>query len=356
MRDLTTAFLMAAAWLVSSSGPIAAQTVILAGEDAWTTPEPHYQNPTQRTSYDFAATPIPADFFGPGSQPFSGKVNFVGNPLLDDPCGNPNALGLADTIVRRLADTAPLSPGGQDTVPIEIVALSLRSVDPIPVSFGTSTQQWNVKVSLSPNVMPQPPGSMTIRMDLSGNGGTFDAAIPVVVRFIFTRGAQTLNLDCGLGQCPQMNLQASGHSWTLPFGPSGYDPLAHGILRIMPGQAFDGDCDGFCEGSSFGSSNFVAGVDPVTEKCEYNSEAETALAGSTGNHGVISTANDSDMDGWPDECDNCPLIPNGDQNPAACLSTGIPTMGEYALMTLVVLLLAAGVLLLRKREAAFGRG
>jgi hypothetical protein len=56
----------------------------------------------------------------------------------------------ADTIVRRLTDTTPF-PGPPDTIPIEIVALQLRSVQPVelaPASF------FDVFVTLDPLAGP----------------------------------------------------------------------------------------------------------------------------------------------------------------------------------------------------------
>jgi|GEM_PF-2197094 len=341
-------FLVTPAWLaVPSHGQVLAE-----GDDFWTTPAPHWLNPARKTSYDFSVTPIPAGFFDPGSQPFSGVVDLVGVPLLDDACGDPNALGGADTIVRRLAPTNDLGgPGGSDTIPIQMVALSLESVEPIQVQFGGPTQLWDVRVCLSDSA-PQPTGGMTITMD-NVDGGTFDAGLPVIVKFVFTRAAQTRVLDCGQGHCPQMQLQANGLPWTLVGGPGGYDPLAHGIQQVPPGTQFDGDCDGVCEGVSFGNtgSDFQPGVDSNSQECEYNEEAEMALANGTGSHGVVPTSVDADQDGWPDECDNCPNTPNPDQNPAACAPPGgIPTMGETALMILAALMLLCGGFLVARRQ------
>ena len=105
------------------------------------------------------ACPIPADFFGPGSDPFSDSVCFRGEPLgvvfgLD--------FGEADTLVCRSADPfdrCELPSPNPVTVPIEICALNLVSCAPVTVTFngGQNPEEWDVRVELSSNV-PQPGG------------------------------------------------------------------------------------------------------------------------------------------------------------------------------------------------------
>src|SRR5690348_12899539 len=75
---------------------------------------------------NFNNAPIPADFFDPGSEPFGDIIGFEGVPL------GPGET--TDTLVERL-DRAKLSGAfpSSDTVPIQIVALSLASVAPITV-------------------------------------------------------------------------------------------------------------------------------------------------------------------------------------------------------------------------------
>src|SRR5438477_6092799 len=87
---------------------------------------------------------IPANFFDRGSAPFTNQVvEFTGVPL-----GTFNGInvGTADTIVRRtrpanLPDPLP----SNDTIPIRIERLSLRSLHPIRVRVGSSIQLWRVE-------------------------------------------------------------------------------------------------------------------------------------------------------------------------------------------------------------------
>ncbi len=138
---------------------------------------------------------LPAGFFGPGSDPFVGRVFLKGTWLdsfdPDGPGPAPSFPGLlpTDTIVRRVASAGPIFPA---TIPIEIVELSLVSISPITVTFfgGAVSQPWDVvaEVHVSPVtgavVPPQLPGSMTIRHESAG-GGTFDSTLPVTPLLTF---------------------------------------------------------------------------------------------------------------------------------------------------------------------------
>ena len=125
-----------------------AQAQIAAGSDLLTTPagstvEMHFHSGS-------GGVPLPAGFFGPGSDPFDGIVMLHGRPLEGTPGGGPSATGIpgqADTIWRRTATATAIFPGmcpQNDTVPIELVALSLVSIQPLTVTFngGVTTTSW----------------------------------------------------------------------------------------------------------------------------------------------------------------------------------------------------------------------
>jgi hypothetical protein len=126
---------------------------IWEGLDLWQT--------VPTTSYEFGTDlpAIPADFFGPGSDPFEGQVAFTGLPLGPDG---------ADTVVARLEEAQIGEPGTSDTVPIEIVALSLQSVEPIQVTFSQPPTPSLVDVQLpEETTFGQPP----IPIGVSNDGG-----------------------------------------------------------------------------------------------------------------------------------------------------------------------------------------
>lgn len=119
---------------------------------------------------DFNSAPIPADFFGPGSDPFDGVIMLQG--------GHPADI---DTRIRRMDDLVLPGPGSVDTVPIEIVQLSLVSCQPIIVTYGRQNpQQWDVSVQSTSST-----GSMTVTKT-HANGGTFTATLSVQAVFTFT--------------------------------------------------------------------------------------------------------------------------------------------------------------------------
>ena len=103
-----------------------------------------------------------------------------------------------DTVVRRLEGIAPFNhPGGVDTIDIELVALQLKSVAPVDISFlgglftGVSADLWTtvnkggiIPGVPQPNALPPSTGTMTIRHELP-NGGTFDSNQSVIGNAMF---------------------------------------------------------------------------------------------------------------------------------------------------------------------------
>lgn len=126
---------------------------------------------------------LPGTFFDFGGP--IGSVALTGRPI------NLSALGTTDTIVQRKAD-AILPLGGMDTIPIELVQLSLQSVAPIII--GTS--QFDVFVHLTP--FTSSTGTMTIRHGLVENPGpapegTFDSFFDVFFTAEFTEIGNPMN-------------------------------------------------------------------------------------------------------------------------------------------------------------------
>jgi hypothetical protein len=122
----------------------------------------------------FAKEPIPAGFFCAGSQPFTGAVTFKGAPIATEPA---RALGDIDTMVRRL-DDAVFDEKGEATTRIQLMALSLVSIEPIVTSCG----KYNVAVHLDGE---QPTTTMRI-IRTSALGGTYSAPLALKVKAVFT--------------------------------------------------------------------------------------------------------------------------------------------------------------------------
>lgn len=160
---------------------------------------------------------IPADFFGPGSDPFTGLVN-IGSSGLD---------GVRITRLEelRFANTSPSS----DTVDIEIVALSLKSCDPITVSYLTGTiELWDVEVGGGG-------GGGTLRATKThDNGGTFDMQLFFEPNFVFTEVGNPNNTRTV--QTKMVSLSRSSAAWVVESPKKKAGEVCNGI---------DDDCDGF---------------------------------------------------------------------------------------------------------------
>jgi hypothetical protein len=162
--------------------------------------------------------PIPADFFDPGSDPFDGQVCLEGEPLGPTPFGE---FGDADTLVRRSADPfdrCELPSGTEsDVIPTEVVALNLKSTDPITVTYngGQNPDQWDVKVDLS-TVVPEPGWITAVKSHC--NGGTYTSELHVQPRFTFTKvgdPGEVRVLDTGVNGIPYVTLlQEDDPPWT----------------------------------------------------------------------------------------------------------------------------------------------
>jgi len=144
--------------------------------------------------------PVPADFFGPGSDPFDGIIACQSNPPpLPEVIGCGGYLGSADTVWER-TDTATLDgPGSSDIVDVELVALSLVSTEPISVTFGGGMTESFFDVYVTLHSTEPSPGTMTITKTHE-NGGTFDVEIDVYPRFLFIKvqgvdGADEVELE-----------------------------------------------------------------------------------------------------------------------------------------------------------------
>lgn len=159
--------------------------------------------------------PVPADFFGPGSDPFDGRIYLQGRPV-DEP-----QFGTGACLLQRSSD--PMSPGAPvgtfATVPTEILALDLVSTEPIIVTYGgLHPEEWDVRVV--PSVIPPPLGATVVTKEHI-NGGTFESIFYVLPRLEFTRVSDGMLViwDTGLESVAPLELYAPG-PWVHALSPS----------------------------------------------------------------------------------------------------------------------------------------
>jgi hypothetical protein len=129
--------------------------------------------------------------------------------------GLPIGPGFTDTIVQRQAD-AIVSPGGTASpIPIQIVALSLESTQPIPLPTGATSY---VYVTLNPADLAEDTGQMTITENSTGTGGTFTSFFDVFFDVCLQPGAN--GVGCASGTSPiytnttALTLSNSGANWS----------------------------------------------------------------------------------------------------------------------------------------------
>lgn len=339
---------------------------ISPGDDVWSTP-------CGGGAYvDFSGNPIPANFFGPGSDPFTGNIQLGGLPIPIVPPLVPGA-GHVDTVVRRGGTTPGFTCGSPpETVPIEILSLSLTSCSPIIISFdgGTSTQIWNVRVCLSG---PQTAGTMTISHECVA-GGSYTSSLPVTAGIVFTRTSP----PGGPLTITQTVTMVSSGQW------SHTDP-GLGLYRFSPGQMFDnGQCLGPMPIPTInppGPADFFPGmelipcIDCVTPTNVIRKRQLTPEEAMLAAHGVLP-ANHEKQTGPsappvvteacckpPNICQNIPPtqclaeggIPAGVGTNCAnftCPNTGIPTMSGWGVIVLGVAVVAAAIVVIQRRRQA----
>ena len=200
-----------------------------ARRDYWTT------EPGNESRQDFSSSPIPAGFFdfnGRSCEGFDGAATFGGLPVSED------TLGAADTMVNRSGDPVlPSDPVGTvGIVEVEIVALNLRSMEPITVMCDGEPTRWNVRATLSDT--PAPKGTLTATKE-HDNGGTAQTVLNVLMRLIFTNAADpTVEkvLDHGEEGMDPIEFDAT-IPWVHAIDPSDPDPGTTFVLGVVGGPA-----------------------------------------------------------------------------------------------------------------------
>ncbi|HEX6903959.1 MAG TPA: hypothetical protein VF789_29885 [Thermoanaerobaculia bacterium] len=215
---------------------VAAAPPVTPGVDAFQTAS----GPGKTTSVDFAATPIPADFFCTGSPVFNGRVDLVGAPLTTNPAG---VASTSDTLVERLQEASFSST--PVTVPIRVRALRLTSASNITVNCASGATQWRLDVCECGN---QPTTDITVKVDEPCGCGHFDGSLKIKTCLRFTnvadntvKGPITQDVDLKINAMPwcpkpvQGALQING-----PFSVKdceGNDVNVRGTSNFFPGYS-----------------------------------------------------------------------------------------------------------------------
>jgi len=238
------------------------------GQDCWTTD-------CGATQASFVDTPIPADFFEPGSDPFDGVIALRG-PVPD----------AVDTIVARLGGMCFEEPlPSNATVEIEIVQLNLVSCQPISVPGAGGPSDWDVQVDLSTTNTP-PPGTLTATKE-HANGGTYTADFYVQPVFTFTRVGDP------------------GDVRVLDTGLEGLPPILFQTDEPAPWSTDSTECDCSDDGFAPGVSQ-----DPTSQPC-----GEEVCHSSAGTEPNIHCVRPPDCP----PCDDCRPTPDGQAcEPAEC--------------------------------------
>jgi len=221
--------------LAAGSPALAGDNVIHKGVDVWMTVAGF-----AKTSFD--KEPIPAGFFCADSKPFTGSVVFKGAPLTVNPL---HSLGQIDTVVNRL-DDATFNDKGEATTRIQLMALSLVSVQPIETSCGA----YDVAVSLQGE---QPTTTMRI-VRKEALGGTYTAPLALNVKAVFTPVAGSKGERREVSRRIELG-PGTNSVWTYVSAPQ-----YKGRVRI------DTNGDGRPDTALPAASNFLAGVAPAVLK------------------------------------------------------------------------------------------
>jgi len=204
------------------------------------------------TTVDFAGTPLPADFFCPGSAPFAGSVALQGVPLVTNP---PGIAGGADTIVEHL--TTGTFSGGVASFAAVLRAMHLRSSGTLAVTCGDGTTTfWRIDVCACG---PQTATKVTAQLDPACNScGTAGGTLSVNVCVTFT----DVNSGRVLGPVRQtltLNLTSSTGGTPWCFRPGLGEPVANQPFQV------DTNCDNQPDLTVRPSANFHTGYKCATQ-------------------------------------------------------------------------------------------
>lgn len=234
MRNSGISLVALAVVAFTSLSPLAADPMIRRGIDTFTTTD------NGKTYYDFAQSPIPANFFCKGSAAFTGRIAFKGLPLEAQ-----GKLRGADTVIERL-DDAFFDANGSAVTRIQFRALSLVSIAPLKTRCGA----FHVYVSLADKQRVT-----TMRIHRTGEeGGNFVAPLAVNARLTF------IPVQPARGKASR-KLTLTG-DFTFPATPLPWSFTAGAVTKRIGSVVVDTNGDLIPDTRLFGTSNFFPGWTP----------------------------------------------------------------------------------------------
>ena len=146
--------------------------------------------------------------------------------------GVPIGPGNTDTIVERLSGIGPFNVGDVSVIDIELVALSLQSVDPVDIGGNL--------FDLAVTGLPSPIGQMTVHHTVA-DGGFFDALLPVEALLTFTEVGNPLN---SFDQVFSTVFQTTNAPWAHTPSPGDahyatFHPAGNFYAAILPGTGVE---------------------------------------------------------------------------------------------------------------------
>lgn len=255
MRLFTTLMLMVA--LVAVAVPAASAAQVKVAQKCATTVGTFVTNLTHgevgwvtdgRTTANFADCPIPAGFFGSGSDPVDNQdISLDGVPLTGQ-------TGAIDTLV-EVDGVRCLQVGATKSMGTRIRGLHMEGTVEVSFGGGVFFETWNLDVHSALN---QNSGSMSVTLE-DDFGGVHTSSLPVVARLVFTNPA---NGDVRVLEDPSCELHLDSPSTPWSLAATGkFDPDAEGLPPLPGGVGVDGDGDGVDDYITSGRTNFIPGVE-----------------------------------------------------------------------------------------------
>jgi len=199
-------------------------TTINPGNDEWTVPCATF---SFGPNGDYPA--LPADFFGPGSDPFEGTIEFKGKN------SNGSQNPASDVIISRLesgvfGEPYPIT----DVLPLEEVSMSLISSSPVVIHYDNIDSFFDIWTELS---LDAPHGGVANVTMENPYGGTFTQQLTFTPIFTFMEVGNPANKfvfnPSSMGYVGLSYNSTEPYPWTLSPIEGEFDPIGDAILVMQ---------------------------------------------------------------------------------------------------------------------------